>query len=300
VSLNDAAVLDGWADVIDDVLDAYLAWVDETKWQPKDDSPQQYELACMKQQFGPAGDWDGSDAQNALGLGSMFLSLSTQHLEGVVALVRARQIIVPLAPIVRSLFEACCRVAWMLEPLKPRPHLIAPLPIRLRAARVTAIRLEDLSRAKAVAVSLGARQAPKWGAEVRKLRQTTIPGMFYPSEISLQPDGSIVICEQRLPGLREGALAYEKTFGVDWKAGGAYDYLSNASHPTPTTVLELTVPEAIGTRRFGIGNPSYPSRLCRLAAVSVLHTWNLMAQYIDTPASAVQPLLDRIDRLPEG
>lgn len=55
-----------------------------------------------------------------------------------------------------------------------------------------------------------------------------------------------------MPGFRAGAEAYERTFGVTWKADGAYDWLSNASHPTPTMLAEVTVAGPSGVRRFEI------------------------------------------------
>lgn len=39
------------------------------------------------------------------------LSAAGQHLEGSIALLRARQVIVPLAPLSRSVIEVACRTA---------------------------------------------------------------------------------------------------------------------------------------------------------------------------------------------
>jgi hypothetical protein len=91
------------------------------QWQPLAVSPFDEVARLLLSQYGPGGDWDASDAQNALGIASMFLELMGQYLEGTAALVRSRHVIVPLPPLVRSLFEAACQVAWILEPPPPRP-----------------------------------------------------------------------------------------------------------------------------------------------------------------------------------
>lgn len=196
VTRGDANLLDGYANVIDKALDAFFSWTASTKWQPTHASPQQYERRCLLRQYGPGGSWDGADAQIALGLGSLFVILEAQYLEGIRALLLSRQVIVPLAPPVRSCFEAACRVAWLLEPREPRTGRAAPLPIRDRAARVQAVRLEDLTRRKTVAVSLGDRQAPKFGGQVRDLRRKILPALFYTSEIA-DESGELVLRGQR-------------------------------------------------------------------------------------------------------
>lgn len=291
----DAAVLDAYALLVDEPLDAFWSWVEDTRWQPATKPPYEYEKWLMRRQYGPAGSWDGSDAEGALVLSSTFLSLAGQYLEGVRELLVSRHVIVPLAPLVRASFEACCRIAWLLEPLPEIPgRRVAKVPVRIWAARVRAVQVEDFTRAKTVTVSLNHNSAPKWGAAVRELRRVTLPGKFYPSETGELRDGELVYCGQRLPGFRAGALAYEKTFGVNWTAGGAYDWLSNASHPTPSALRELTKVTATGARRFEIEDASYPARLARLALVSFLHCWDQIAEYLDLRHDEVQPLLDRV------
>jgi hypothetical protein len=292
-----ATALDGYVAVIDDLLDAKYAWIGHTQWKPMRESPYQNEKRLLERQYGPGGDWDGSDAQSALGVGSLFIELAGQHLEGIAALVRARQVIVPLAPLARSLFEACSRVAWILEPLPPRPSRVANIDIRKRAARITSIQLEDFTRAKTVSIALQHETAPKWGGAVRKLRRDQIPGRFWPSEIE-DRGGTLILCGQQLPGFRDGAEHFERIHGVEWKATGLYDYLSNASHPTPTTIFEITASDALGSRRFAIEDATYPCRLCQMSTIALLHTWELVAEYIGQPAPAIQPLRDRIAALP--
>jgi hypothetical protein len=295
VSAEDSAAFDAYASLIGDSLDAFWAWVEDTRWAPAPKSPYEYEKWLMSRQYGPGGPWDGGDVESALALSSTFLSLAAQYLEGVRELLLARHVIVPLAPLVRASFEACCRIAWVLEPLpEVAGRRVAKVSIRIRAARVCAVQLEDFTRAKTVALSLKDNSAPKWGGAVRKLRRVVLPGEFYPSEIEHLRSGKLVVCEQCLPGFRAGALAYERIFGVDWRAGGAYDWLSNASHPTPSALRQLTRMTDGGGRRFEIEDASYPIRLTRLALISFLHCWDHIAEYIDVEHSAIKPLLERV------
>ena len=294
-----AVVLDLWVDLANEVLDAKYAWIAETNWEPTPDSPLAIERDLLLRQYGPGGDWDSSDSQNVLGVGSMFLELAGQHFEGLAALMTARQAIVPVAPVARSLLEACARVAWVLEPLPYQPHRKAFVNVRQRAARVTAVRLEDLTRAKTVAVSLSHTTAQRRVTAVKELRQEIIPARFWPSEIE-DKDGKLTIRGQKLPGFRESAVHFARVHGVDWKAGGLYDYLANASHPTPTTILEITVPGELGNRRFEIADPTYPCRLMRMSAIALLHTWAMLAQYLGRAAWSLDSLYQRIDALPDA
>ncbi|MGY1618867.1 hypothetical protein ACI797_19170 [Geodermatophilus sp. SYSU D00691] len=82
---------------------------------------------------------------------------------------------------------------------------------------------------------------------------------------------------------------------MHWKAGGAHDWLSNASHPTPSALAELTEVTATGAPRFEIGDATYPARLAYLALVSFLHCWDHIAEFIAVTHDDVQPLLDRVD-----
>jgi hypothetical protein len=93
---------------------------------------------------------------------------------------------------------------------------------------------------------------------------------------------------------------FERVHGTDWKAAGLYDLLSNASHPTPTMIYELTVPGREGSRRFDLEDASYPVRLCRMATIALLHTWDLTAEYLGLDADHIlDPLRAAILALPD-
>ncbi len=296
---SQAAVLDGLADAIDTVLDAQFDWINRTRWKPVQHSPYWHEARLLRRQKGPGGRWDDSVAVDALGLSTTFLVAMAQNMEALASLLRARQVIVPLPPLCRSLLEAAGRVAWMLEPLPAREGRVDYIDVRIRAARIAAVQLEDYTRMKTVTKNLKHASAPKWGAEVRKLRRDRLPDRFLRLEIDDQ-DGHLVILKQQLPGLRESADVFERLHHIDWKAGGLYDYLSNSTHSTPHALFELTAVTPEGYRRFELEDACLPCRLCKMAIFTMLHTWGLIAGYIGQLHEVVDQLGRTVAALPES
>jgi len=85
------------------------------------------------------------------------LAVAAQHLEGLVAPPRARQVIFPPALLVRSITEISAYVSWLLD---PRPTT------RQRAARVFLARIDDVTRSKAASAALGHKSAAWLGKAV--------------------------------------------------------------------------------------------------------------------------------------
>lgn len=294
-----AAVVDAYIEFLDDALDTFFDWNEDHRWNPADSSPFLVERSLICRQNGPSGDWGPDESQNVLGIASLLLGVSTQYLEAIRALLAARQMIVSLPPLVRSTLEASCRIVWLLAPIgaSDRPELYQSA-ARPRVARAVLIQLEDVTRAKTAAVALGDPGAPKYGSVAHRVKKKRIPGVFYGSEIVRHDNGDLSLCGQRLPGLRGGVLEYERILGEDWRAGGAYDYLSNASHPTPHIAIYITrKSQTDGLVRFELEDPSYLARLVRLAVVPVLQAWRMTATYLGLPADAIDSLLDRVDGL---
>lgn len=288
----DSALLDAYAVAIDRSLDALYAWTSTTGWAWLPNCPLEQERSLMRRQYGPGGDWDGSDADTNLWLCSLYLLSAAQHLEGIRALLEARQVVVPVAPLVRSVFEVAGRVAWMLEPLPHRIRRLASWNVRVRAARLAVVRVEDLTRAKTVSLSMKSSLAPARGKDLHTLTKKLIPAQFYKSEIVRDNRGRLLIAGQGVPGLAEAGNVYTRLHGEDWSAGGVYDWLSNATHPTATALLELMSDQnAAGQRRFEIESADYPARLSRLALVTFLRTWSQIAQYLGQTLEEIDALL---------
>jgi hypothetical protein len=85
-------------------------------------------------------------------------------------------------------------------------------------ARAALIQVEDLTRLKTAAVGLNDLRCIRLRSG-EKVRNEKVPGLFYPSEIGLQPNGTFTLCGQSLPGLRDGAVQFEKAWPQTWRAG---------------------------------------------------------------------------------
>lgn len=297
-------VLGAWSAFIDDVLDCWFEWTEAHKWAPGEDSPWAHEEAAIGRALGPAGAWERRVAQNLTAVPSTLMSLCSQYLEAIRALLDAHEVIASLPPLVRSTFEGACRVGWLLEPLTeadvPRLHRS---PARARTARMMLVQVEDFTRLKVASVGLGDPLAPRFGKSLRDLRRIRIPGMFYESEIVKNQDGSFVICGQSLPGFSDGSAVFERVTGLEWSARGAYAFLSNASHPTPHVILHLTKTGDAGLARFELEDIGYVTRLVRFALVPFLVAWQLLAAYAGWDLESVHRLMDDVDALeatPEG
>lgn len=297
VSPEAAEVLAAHANFLNEAMDVFADWNDEHGWVATERSPSEAERQTICRHFGPAGDWAGDSSQNITGIVSLLLGVSTQYLEAIRALLEAHQVIASLPPLVRASFEASCRITWVIAPLKTTG--LGRTTARPRVARAVLVQLEDYSRLKAAAVALGLPQATQYGGSWRKLRSKTIPGLFYESEIVLEKNGDLTICGQSLPGFREATVEFEKVHHLDWKAGGVYDFLSNAAHPTPHMVMNATKLQPNGKVRFEIEGTSSVTRQVKVAVLAFLLSWRRTAGYLGLPFDSIEKLLTRVDSLPE-
>ena len=240
-------------------------------------------------QVGPAGDWDGQDADHAAWISMLLTVAAAQYLDGIASLLSSRDVFLPIAPIVRSVMEIAGRIAWLLDPsVRPRD----------RAARVNLLRLESLTRGKTTAYSLGHADAYKWGDDLRAFKVEVLPSKFYPSEIDW-PGGRLLLREQRLPRFRDTQSIMEEVHDESWRAAGHYDVISDLTHPTFHMILQLMSqgpvdPTDVSSPSewvFALDDASYPWNLGRNAAVSFLNTWALSSWYIGAPSSEAEQLL---------
>lgn len=228
--------MDSWAGHIDDLLDTqWDLMADGHRWKPHPDSQLEKTRSGLQRHYGPCGDWDGMEAEWAGHLVALYLATAGQHLEGIRALLKSRHVIIPMAPLARAIVEATGRAFWLLDP--PNPS------VRKLSARLWMIQLDNATRRVRTAKGWG-RYGNQSAIEqlVRgkdRIRNKSIPGRFYGSEIS-NSDGMLVVCEQSIPGF-SASLNYV-TSGMqltDDFHTPMYAYLSDATHPTPYAVLEM-------------------------------------------------------------
>lgn len=283
------AVLDGLADHIDKVINAYQLFGSRTGWKATHDSPVAYEKAKLARKLGPGGPWDGADASHAAASAVLFTNQAGLHLEGIADVLRARHVVVPVVTPTRAILELAGHVYWLLD-----PRLITSL--RRRAARVYLSRLEDATRAKTSAVAVGHPNAPKIGKAVRDLRRVTLPQRFYQSEYQVEPNGEIVFQDERSPGLGASLTFIEDVSGVDWNTPAMYAILSNASHPTLHWVLEGISPITAGP--MDLGETRWPYNVVRAAIMGFVRSWALTAGYHGLDQEEAGDLGEEIDSLP--
>jgi len=288
------------------VLDAFRAFGLRTRWQPEANviCPQRVEAELLARKLGPGGPWDGRDADLAAQMAVLMLPVGGQHLAGMAALLRSCEVIFPLAPLVRSLLEVCGRITWLLDPRVANP--------RHRAARLMLARIDDATRAKSLAYALGQeRDGSRLGQTLRDLRRRELGGRFYGSEVVPLANGGLIIAEQSLPGLRQSVAILDEVHDEAWNAGGLYDYLSAASHPTLRIAVEMLDRESVLAAaesaqdlasearaiNFRLPDMNYPRVLMRNATLTFLQTWALTASYHGVTTPELDELGNRIDRL---
>jgi hypothetical protein len=184
-------------------------------------------------------------------------------------------------------------VAWLLDPR---------VDTRTRAARGILGQIEDARQAKRTAYALHHANASRFGQQLHDLQKRSVPALFYPSELDEPKPGQLVIRGQQVPGLREGVLVNEQVQQNSWNAGGTYDYLSNATHPTLHTALEMfgpSSPDSDTTTALRLDNMTYPYRLARNSALSFTDSWSLLAAYSGLEYDLPRSLARALDDLPE-
>lgn len=284
-----AAVLDAMADHILTVVHDWDAAVPTTLGDPRPDSFCAYERAQLRRKRGPALNWDDISSVHAVGMASALLAVSAQQLRGTAALLRAREVIFPLAPLVRSVLETSGHIAWLLD---PRPT------VRERAARAYIARVVDVTRGKAAAKLLDQPMLNAFGDALHHLRKVELGQRFFPSEIERTPSGELVIAGQRYPGLSSSMRILDEVHRHHWNSPGMYSWLSNVSHPTPNVLVVLSARDG-DLARIQIPGAGYPYRICRAGLLAFIRGWDLLTSYLGHDGEPIERLAAAIDLLQE-
>lgn len=283
-------MLDALASHIDKVLDAFHEFGVRTRWKETVDSPLENERIGALRQYGPGGGWDAATPNYAGSNGVLFTAVAGQHLEGISALLRAREIIFAPSPLARAILEIAGHVFWLLD---PGVHHV-----RDRAARVWLAQIQDTTRRKTAAVAVSHPGASRVGAAVRELRTKTVPSLFYPSEVGKGPRGTITLRGQAYPGFDEILGYISRASSVPWNTSGMYAYLSNASHPTLHIITDSLHVEGNEITGFGLRDVTLPYRIVRMALACVIRCWRLTAAYHGLDQEEAGGLEEEINALP--
>lgn len=290
VTARQEAVLDSMADHIVAVARVWDQAVQARLWEPAPDSFCTWERTQLYRKRGPVINWDDESSQHAVWMSMALLTVSAQQLRGMAALLRAREVIFPLAPLCRTIFETSGHIAWLLD---PRPT------VRERAARAFLARLIDITRGKAAAKELSQPMLNSFGDALHQLRKVDLPKRFYPSEVERTDAGELIIAKQRYPGLSALMPYLDEVHRHDWNSPGMYSWLSNVSHPTPNVLVVLSARDG-DLARVQIPDAGYPYRICRAGLLAFLRGWGLVDAYLGHNAGPLESLTDAIDELPEN
>lgn len=284
-------ILDGLASHIDALLDGQYTQMLAHHWMPAAESPLEHVRQGLLKQFGPGGDWDGAEAERAGRLGTLMLAVSGQHLEAMRALILARQVVFPIAPLARSILEAAGRTFWLTD-----PKLVGP---RNWAARVWMARLEDITRRVTTAKGLQNQKVlEELVKRKQRLRRSDVPSRFYPSEIENR-DGVITLCGQHPPGLSGSLKHVAAGMGVEDFHTGMYAYLSDLTHPTSYAALEALQPAKDGDlHSFGSGDLRREYLIIRTALIAYQQAWYVLTTFFGLDSAEVARISDGIDSVP--
>lgn len=294
IDAHEAVVFDALADHMDRMLDEYWRYSQSTEWKTTDHSPVEYFAERMTRQFGPGGAavWGRDPAHYSAWSSWLFLVVLAQRLNAILILLRSRQVVFSMPPLVRSMFEIHGYVRWLIGP--------EVRGARERAARSLQSELSNFTREATVAKLLGSPDVQRLRRSVKDMRQR-IPKMFYGSELNFDDAGNVVLFGEPHPGLQVAlnSLTAQDTSGTAYNTEGVYAYLSNASHPTLHIVEETLMQR--GGKIVGIGfeDATMPYKLAMQAMWSFAETWELVAAYYGLDQSVPHALLSERDGLPK-
>ena len=275
---------------MEDLLSNVRAFARSPGFEVRTGSPCSDTAELMCAQTGPGCRWDGRDAHLAAQMGWLLLEAAGRYLAGCACLLVSDWPTFAMPPVVRAMFEAVGRAAWLLDPNVDS--------VRVRAARVRLLWRDELRRAEELSASLGTKADAAAFRRARRDYDSAIAEDFGPAEVRLtNPDRAErsfvpMLCGQSLPGLRASVKHSEAVYGQRWGATGFYDFLAAASHPNLLPTLhnvlargvEASVDGAATVIAENLVDVDYLSRLASNSISAYLDTWLLVAQYhgVDT------------------
>jgi hypothetical protein len=270
-----AADLDAAADLCDLAYARYLTFAADL---PPDgaakDSPFKQSCRLANRQYGPSGNWDESWVQTATFHSEVYLLAASQHLTGIAALLRAREVAFPIAPLARSISELSARIVWLLD------H--RSLGIRQRCARAVLDYVDSTLREKQAAVAFQHRQASMIGQKYHYVRKVLPAQLFDPSEIVISPSGTLILSKQRLLGPSQ--MVEESGRIVDSpEAKSTYDFLSAHVHPTIFAIAEMLHTEIDGEvlrHEVRIEDADFPTKLTLNAVADFQRAWRQLTSWL--------------------
>ena len=200
--------------------DVTRALVIDTQWMPAPGSPAAKDVLVLAERDPPT----GGVIQAVL---YIYVTTASEHLAGLGALYKQREVMYSPGPLLRAVVEHCARALWVLQK--------DGTPVEDRLARAFLEALFSAEQAKRTAGHLEGRQSDLYRLEAARFAGTREIAEQVFGESILDEDGRHRLRGQHLPGL-EDCVAWMFSFLgqplTESAALGVYDFLSNLSHPT--------------------------------------------------------------------
>lgn len=164
----------------------------------------------------------------------LYVDAMSQHLVALKALLDAKTLTVGPWLLVRAELELAGRVSWLLEPN------LGPEPGERRVARFYLEAISSLQRERFTAGKLDRARAKQLKGErdAKIAEAKSVFGVFAPDLSGMDKVETWEIHGEKMLGLGAGATHFvDRCFT---KGVGLYDFLSDFSHPSLTTILRQT------------------------------------------------------------
>ncbi len=287
-----AAKLDEIANAFYACRMAFRAVVEETQWRPADGSPAHRDterLLHHKPSY-------PTETPMLLSFTIYFyLSAAAEHLGGLGALYRQREVLIPPGFLVRGVVEHCAHILWMIQQ--------GNQPVEDRLARAyLELLLSAEERKKTTGRVLGKSNETYQAAaaefkEIRKRARAVF------GEPTADEHGRAILRGQQMPGPEDcvswmfGFIDQSPTVGR-----GVYDYISNIAHPTLYPHIEMWEPrelDGVDTLVSQIAIEDHVTH-ARIAVVPFYETLSYVMSYNGWPRDRHDELTVVLERLLPG
>jgi hypothetical protein len=210
---------------------AFRSVADETEWRPREGSPAAQDTQRLAAREPP---YPTGTASLLSLLPYFYLSAASEHLGALGALYREREVLIPPLALVRASVEHSARVLWLLQ--------LGNEPVEDRLARAYLEMLLSSEEQKKTSGRLLGKESQGYrdsAAAFRRLREEARAVFGDPIA---DEDGRATLRGQQMPGLEECVawmFGFVKSDPPAADLRGIYDYISNSSHPTMYTHIDM-------------------------------------------------------------
>lgn len=211
------------------------------------------------------------------------------QLASISALLRAREVVGSLWPLVRAELETAGRVAWLLEPTVEQPAG------EVRVARYYLETISSLQRQRFTAGKYN-RSAETYFKAQRDATMATAKSLFPDLEFDLSSPDAIAgwtLHGEPMVGLGPGANLFARHF-LTGPGRALYDILSDYSHPSLVSIelqTRLVDDGEVASRPWVISQEDV-EHVCRWACIILYKTCHLIGVYLQMDVSALERWAD--------